>query len=185
MKHQLAFIFIFTFFLIGCGGDSNPVEEKSEWKINADTYTAKTSKYLPSFLIGQVDIEIPGISVSNTSEPDISKISSLGSTILIQFTKKGEGTYNIGRAEDLLFSANDSSKKIVTIGVNIRSEDTTITTWGPAPLSSGSVTVTIDNQGQYHFTTNAPLKLEQLNYEFPNKPDPVDFSMINIYNQEK
>ena len=187
MKNKLPFLMILMTILInGCGGSNNTtsVQLKSEWILDKKTYTEKLSEYSPSVLIGhQEDIEIPAISVSSTLEAGIAALNTPGSSIIIQFTRKGEGIYKIGRDEDLLFSVNDPAKKIVTIGVRVMSDDTTITTWAPEALTTNTVTVTIDNQGKYHFTTNNTIKLEQQFYEFPNTPEPIEFSMTNIFLQ--
>ena len=121
-------------------------------------------------------------SLAVTTAFDTSNGDYSGSGITITHTLKGAGVYSLN---ENLSEDNFSHKRIdmrVTVGTGIIHPN-----GGGAVLyraTSGTIKVTIDSNGKYHFTTTSPITLSDplfVGNGIPGSPETFSFTMNNIY----
>jgi len=179
-------------FLIACGGggSSTTVATGSENNTNfssGSSWTIGTSSHQGSMIASTQSIDDGRVViVISTAGANPNSSEYAGSTITIQALALGTGDYAlIDSVGELLRIQSESPETPVAY---IRAQAGTVhvnplasTSWQSV---TGTVSVVVDGDGHYRFSTNEPSTFTReldLGTGIPGAPDQIDVSLTNVY----
>ncbi|MEE9326136.1 MAG: hypothetical protein V3U71_02495 [Cocleimonas sp.] len=150
------------------------------WKLGDNSYNGGTSVALFSS-INNSTVDNFGVLEVTTIGFDRSNGDFSGSGVSIAHSLQGSGSYTIEEnTTDLITSL---SNKVITLTVTAGTINSPLAATSYKAIS-GTVEVTVDNNGKYHFSIVSPITLTKaidVGTGVPNAPDTFSFTMNNIY----
>lgn len=168
----------------GGGGDGEASRPSSYWSMDGYVYVNgghSATTTTPRDSAGNV-IQLTATSTATVSGGDSSNGSYSGSAVNFMYYPLGAGTYTVVSSREVLVATPPTSRAIfveTTVGVATTSGSTQYQS-----RSGGSVSISVDSAGSYHFATPSPLlmgKHLEVGGGIVGAPASMELSLFDVY----
>lgn len=166
----------------GSGGDSGQFNDKagSSWHLNGVSYsnTARTTATSESSALTIVGVGTDGADQGNGHYA--------GSSLLIAHSLTSPGEYRIVESLASFMAALDANPadKVAHVAITVGTALQPVAATRYESAGTGTLSVTIDENGNYHFSSNKPLvvnKVADLGDGVANAPESAQLAMMDVH----
>ncbi len=170
------------------GGDSAQTSDvavtaKSSWRLNEVAYssTARTTSTSESSALTIVGVGTDGADQSNGAYA--------GSSLLIAHSLTSPGEYRVVASLEAFMAATEANPadKVAHIAVTVGTASHPVAATRYESVGTGTLAVTIDENGDYHFTGDQPIavsKVVDLGNGVPDAPESAQLLVTDIHDSQ-